>query len=187
MHRGQHPAGCRLLKPNRDPVACLLDAHATPVGEDGSRPKAIARSRIENSMQLSAMDPDLRISIAGAKAARLLVDQLTKAVEKSAVVILHTRGNQFAAQSKRRKLPHCVRQDRDTDAEFSEFGCRFEDTAENPALMQPDRECQPRDTSADNCDPAVRPEIHARNNASGLATFLGSPSKKARILSIARV
>src|SRR5436305_9105855 len=101
-------------------------------------------------MQPPAMNADLRILIAGALAARLPVDELTKTIEEAALGVLDAGFEQLLAEPERREFAHAMRQQRDANAEFFQLRRRFIDAAGYPACVQVEREREAANTAADD-------------------------------------
>src|SRR2546430_2380293 len=122
------------------------------IGRNAVRAKAFLHRPIERAMQPAAMDADLGKLIAGALAARLLVNQLAETVEETAFGILDARTQQFITQAKRGEFAHRMRQQRDADAELLHLRRRLVNAARDPARVQIEREREPADSAADDCD-----------------------------------
>src|SRR6185312_197401 len=119
-------------------------------GEDRVGAQPFARRRIEVQMQPAAMDADLRIVVAGKLPARLLVDELTEAVEEAAFPVLDPGGEQFAGDTERGEFAHRMRQQRDADAELPDFRCALIDAAVDAALLEIERQRKPANAAADD-------------------------------------
>src|SRR2546423_15051401 len=122
------------------------------IGRNAVRAKAFLHRPIERAMQPAAMDADFGKLIAGALAARLLVNQLAEAVEETAFGILDARAQQLVAQTERGELAHRMRQQRDADAELLHLRRRLVHAARDPARVQIERKREPADSAADDCD-----------------------------------
>src|SRR5205823_11322245 len=114
----------------------LLNAEAQTIGGDAILADPLLHGAIERKMQPPAMNADLRILIARALAARLLVNELAEAVEEAALGVLDAGAQQLVAQAKRRQLTHRVREQRDADAELPHLRRGFVNAARDLACMQ---------------------------------------------------
>ena len=140
------------LNSNARAALVLLDAGAKPIGDDAVLADALLHGLVQHAVQRAAVDADLRILVAGALAARLLVDELAEAVEEAALGVLDAGREQLVAQAERGEFAHAVRQQRDADAELLQLGRRLVDAARDAARMQVERERQPANPAADDCD-----------------------------------
>ena len=75
----------------------LLDTRTFIIGANGIWPEPIAYRFGENHVEPTAMDSDLGNIVAGELAPRLLVDQLSEAIEEAAFAVLNAGGQQGIA------------------------------------------------------------------------------------------
>ena len=123
-------------------------------------------------MQRAAMNADFRIAIAGEFAACLAINELAEAVEEAAFAILDAGGEQFVADTEAGKFSHRMRQQRDADAEWFDFGRALVDAGFDAAPMQIERERQPANPAANDSHlhpfkilPFAAYDVNGRNRA----------------------
>src|SRR5207302_5391077 len=85
-------------------------------------------------------------------AAQPAVDQLSEPVEEAALPVLDTERFEDLLQTEPRQFAHRMRQKRDADAELLDLRHRLVDPALEPTLLQFQREAEPGDAAADDCD-----------------------------------
>src|SRR5581483_11812991 len=139
-------------KIERRSALVLLDANAIVVGVDRGRAEALAHCIEKDQVQLAAMDADLGILVAGKLPARLAIDELTEAVEETALAVLNAGGQHFIANTKRGELAHSMRQSGNADAKLLDLRHALIDRAVNAALFQVERERKPANAAADDGD-----------------------------------
>jgi hypothetical protein len=83
---------------------------------------------------------------------RFAINELAMAVEKRPLLRLDGEPYQAVGQPHIGKLPHCMRQQIDTNAERTVFGCRFNDPAWDSAPVQRQGQCEPTDPPAYDYD-----------------------------------
>src|ERR1700680_3431739 len=98
------------------------------------------------------MDADFGNGIAGRLAARFFVNQLPEAVEETAFTVLDAGGKQRFTEAKRAEFAHCMRQQRDADAESLDRRRALIDARGDAALMEIKRERKSADAAADDCN-----------------------------------
>src|SRR5262249_49765985 len=130
----------------------LVHGHAVAVGEEAR----LAGSRTErfeqHQLEIATVDRELRMIVACRAAERLLIDQLSEAVEKGRITGLDCHTRQRRLKTERGKLFGCMRKQVDTDANCLQLGSGLVDAAGYSGLMERECERQAADAGTDDDD-----------------------------------
>jgi hypothetical protein len=149
------------------PVGILREPDAATVGQDMVGTEPFERCLVQHPVQPAAMHADFRYRIPGEAAARFAIDQLAKAVEEAALLVLDAERFEALLQAEPRQFAHRMRQERDADPELLDLGHRLVDPALEAALPQIEREAEPDDAAADDGN------LHP-SSPSGCAAIVGA-------------
>ena len=133
----------------------LINADAAVACVHVVRAQALQHGLEQHAMKLAAVDADLWQRVASMLAARLAVDELAPAVEKSAFQVFDAQGLQLVLQAECGEFTHGVGQQRDANAQFLDLRHALVHVAGDTQLVQGQGEAEASDATTDDGDPDV--------------------------------
>src|SRR5258708_37268833 len=105
------------------------------VGIEPVGPCTGAKRIEQDHLQIAAMNRELRMVVAGRAPQRLLIDQLAEAIEEGRIAGFACDFRQRRFKTAACKFYGGMRQQIDAEADRTELGSRFKNTAGNAALL----------------------------------------------------
>src|SRR6266851_5362981 len=103
-------------------------------------------------MEPAAMNANFGVSVTGEPSARFLINQLTETIEEATFLVFDSSLQQVVRKTKRRELLYRMREQGHSNAAFFHVCDALVDAACNAPLMQVERERQPANAAADDCN-----------------------------------
>src|SRR6476646_2954020 len=128
----------------------LINADTFVVGQDRILAETLLYSLIQDDVQPPSMDANFGKRIAGELSTLLAVNQLSEAVEETAVLVFDAGLEQFIAKPERAEFAHRMRQESDADAERLDLRRALVDAAGDSTLLEIECEREPANAAADN-------------------------------------
>src|ERR1700731_3506758 len=135
-----------------DAALILIDSDAMMVGAEPVMSGARTERLQQKHLQVAAMDRELRMLVARGAAQRLLIDQLTEAIEEGGVLRRDRGPRQIGFEAERGQLPGGMRKQIDTDADRADFSRRLEYSTGNSRRVQRQPQRQPANAGPDDDD-----------------------------------
>jgi len=151
--------GGRIGEVNGDAARILRHARAAAVADHAVGAQASERLFEQHSLQIAAVDRELRPVVARMLARGFLKDQLAVFGEEDRLLRAHTHRVELRQQAEFGQLAHRMRQQVHAHAQGLEFGHGLVDATRNAGLVQAQREGQATDAGAQDDDLVV---VHAR-------------------------
>ena len=148
---GGFDMGAGAVEKMRDHAALVLRERAEPAtGVDGLRAQPFLDGAMDDALQASAMDRELRHVVTGIEAARLAPDFLAVTVEIIQLIGANRGGVEPVQQAKAGQFADRMRQGVDADAEFADGIGLFEQFAVDAARPQHQRGGEAPDAASDD-------------------------------------